>query len=297
MDSESCMHLHFKHTTMTNSDIMRASLLDIVFENRNKDYGAYELRHSYNKRLLLALGAGVTIIALLIAGVRMGSKENTSTVSRDKGGMVIKEYVLPPEKPKEPEKPKVPEKKQPVAKVKPAAPVVSKVAEIKYTTPVIKETVKTPMPPVENIGEAVISDKTKAGEKDNGKAVVTPEGPRESNGNGNGGPSVPEQEFVVQEKEPEFPGGQAALQRFLARYLTTPEELSSGEMKVVKVRFKVEKDGSVNGFEILTSGGNSFDNEVLRVVKKMPRWIPAIQNGINVPVSYVLPVTFIGLEG
>jgi protein TonB len=58
----------------------------------------------------------------------------------------------------------------------------------------------------------------------------------------------------------------------------------------------VDKDGSVNTFEIVTSGGREFDNEVVRVCKKMPRWIPALQNGINVPVSYVLPVTFIGVE-
>jgi protein TonB len=85
------------------------------------------------------------------------------------------------------------------------------------------------------------------------------------------------------------------MKKFIARYLNTPEQLEDGEKKVVKIRFKVDKDGAVNTFEIVTSGGDLFDSEVLRVCKKMPRWTPAIQNGINVPVSYVLPITFIGV--
>lgn len=48
--------------------------------------------------------------------------------------------------------------------------------------------------------------------------------------------------------------------------------------------------------EIVQTGGDMFDKEVVRVCKKMPRWKPAIQNGMHVPVSYVLPVTFIGTE-
>ena len=68
------------------------------------------------------------------------------------------------------------------------------------------------------------------------------------------------------------------------------------QQKVVQIKFKVDKDGSVTTFEIVTSGGNEFDKEVVRVCKKMPRWTPAMQNGINIPVSYVLPVTFIGVE-
>jgi periplasmic protein TonB len=64
----------------------------------------------------------------------------------------------------------------------------------------------------------------------------------------------------------------------------------------VQIKVKVDKDGAVNTFEIVTSGGSEFDREVVRVCKKMPRWTPAVQNGINVPVNYVLPVTFIGTE-
>ena len=65
---------------------------------------------------------------------------------------------------------------------------------------------------------------------------------------------------------------------------------------MVKVKFKVDKNASVKRLEIVTSRGFEFDNEVVRVCKKMPRWMLALQNGINVPVNYVLPITFIGVD-
>lgn len=272
---------------------MQANLLDILFENRNKEYGAYALRQGYNKRMLVAIGSGMAVILLFMLVSRLDKTEKTVTIKKDNPGIVFKEYVLPPEKPKEQEKPKE------VTKIKSKAPatVTPKVAEIKFTTPEIKEKVKTLMPPADAIAGKTPSDKNVAGTPDIG-VVKPPVVPQDGNGAGDkAGPSGPaEQDFIIQEREPEFPGGEAGLQKFLARYLTTPDRLEAGDKKVVKVKFKVDKDGSVNTFEILTSGGSEFDAEVVRVCKKMPRWIPAIQNGMNVPVSYVLPVTFIGLE-
>lgn len=194
---------------------------------------------------------------------------------------------MPQEKPKEPEQQKLASKPK----------LAPKVAEIKFTNPKITEDnkVKEPLPPVEDLSGKLTSTQNVAGVPDDGKEkpVTKPEDPV---GTGTAGPSQPVADFVIQERDPEFPGGAEALKKFLARYLSTPDELEAGEKKVVKVKFKVDKDGSVNTFEIVTSGGDEFDGEVLRVVKKMPRWVPAIQNGVNVPVSYVLPVTFIGME-
>ncbi|MBL7747486.1 MAG: TonB family protein [Chitinophagaceae bacterium] len=274
---------------MTNNQIMQANLLDIVFEDRNKEYGAYALRNGYNKRLLVALGAGMFVILAFILFTLPARKDDKAIAKKEMPGLVIKEYVLPQEKPKEPEKPRQ------VTKSKPKAPAVI-TAQVKFTTPVIKETVNTPVPPVEDLAGKIIADNDKKGELDKGIVTIPV---KEPGGNGevnNSGPSNPTPDFVIQEKDPEFPGGQEGLQKFLSRYLSTPGGLNSGEKKVVKVKFKVDKDGSVNTFEIVTSGGNEYDNEVVRVCKKMPKWIPAIQNGVNVPVSYVLPVTFIGLE-
>lgn len=274
---------------MTNNEILKADLLDIIFENRNKEYGAYALRRGYNVRMLTALGVGLSVILVfvLMNALKKETKIAGHQVTKERNEVVIRTVQMPQEKLKEPEQPKQ------APKAKPAP----KVSEIKFTNPKITEDnkVKEPLPPVEDLSGKVTSTQNVAGIPDDGKekSVTKQEDPI---GTGTAGPSQPIAEFIIQERDPEFPGGADALKKFLARYLSTPDELEAGEKKVVKVKFKVDKDGSVNTFEIITSGGDGFDDEVLRVVKKMPRWIPAIQNGINVPVSYVLPVTFIGME-
>jgi protein TonB len=294
MDSAKSLHLITKHTTMTNSEIMRADLLDIVFENRNKGYGAYDLRKGYDKRLLTALGGGMLLLAGLVVFSRFTVKEDNSiSAAVPKQEVIIREVRMPVEKPKQQEKPKE------VAKPKAAAPA-PKVAQVKYTTPVIKpdDKVKEPAKPVDDLAGKQIGNTNTDGPKDNG-TVKPPEPVVETGGNGMGkaGPAQPEQpEFVIQERGAEYPGGDEALKKFLGRYLNTPSSLEAGEKKTVKIRFKVEKEGSVSTFEIISSGGNEFDNEVVRVCKKMPKWVPAIQNGINVPVMHILPVTFIGVE-
>ena len=274
---------------MTTNEILKADVLDILFENRNKDYGAYALRKGYNNRLFLALALGLSVILVFVLiNVINTKKAVTNTdIRKQRDEVVIRTVQLPQDKPKEPEKPK--------EMAKPKA--VPKVAQVKFTNPKITEDIKVkePLPPVEDLSGKQTSTQNTAGIPDDGKVKLV-EKPVENTGNGHAGPTQPLSDFMVQERDPEFPGGTEALKRFLSRYLSTPDVLEAGEKKVVKIKFKVDKDGSVNTFEIVTSGGDEFDSEVLRVVKKMPRWVPAVQNGINVPVSYVLPVTFIGME-
>jgi periplasmic protein TonB len=295
MDLAKPLHLITKQTTMTNNNMMRANLLDIVFENRNKSYGAYELRKGYDKRLLTALGSGLLLLAGFILFVRFNSKQaNTTVAIANKQEIIIREVRMPVEKLKQPEKPKE------IIKPKAAAPA-PKVAQVKYTTPVVKpdNKVTEPVKQVEDLSGKQIGNTNTDGPKDQGivkqPPVVT--GP-EGNGTGNAGPAQPEQPaFIAHERNAEYPGGDEALKKFLGRYLNTPSSLEAGEKKTVKVRFTVGKDGAVSAFEIISSAGNELDNEVVRVCKKMPKWVPAIQNGINVPVMHILPVTFIGVEG
>jgi periplasmic protein TonB len=272
---------------MTNNEILKADLLDIIFEKRNKDYGAYALRRGYNHRLISAMGTAMSVILLFVFINMIGKKNLSSTPLNKKEHIVeIKEVKIFKEKPKEPEKPK--EVIKPVKKTA-SEKFVSKI-EIKPD-----DMVNEKLPDQNSLDDKLISDKTQVGIKDDG-IPKEKEKPVES---GNGNTTVITQsqpDFTANEKEPEFPGGPEALKRFLAKNLNTPSDLEDGEKKTVRIRFKVDNDGSVNTFEIITSGGNEFDNEVVRVCKKMPRWIPAYQNGINVPVSYVLPVTFIGAE-
>jgi protein TonB len=293
-------HLITKHSTMTNSEILKANFLDIIFENRNKDYGAYSLRKNYGNRMLIALGAGLSFILLVVFMLTNSkSKGSDKPVINTKEGIVIRTIEMPKEKISAGSRGKEPAKPKEIAKQKPAPKPVQKIATVNYTTPpkIKKDTeVKNAMVATKELEGKEISDKTTDGKEADGKVVLDKE-PVKETGTGTittPGPSQPD--FMADQRDPQFPGGQAGLKQFMIRNLSTPEDLEGGERKVVQIKFKVDKDGSVTTFEIVTSGGSEFDQEVLRVCKKMPRWIPAIQNGINVPVNYVLPVTFIGRE-
>lgn len=275
---------------MTNREILQANLLDIIFENHNKDYGAYDLRKGYNNRLLIALAGGLSVILLFIAiNGSAKNKNNRTHVISVKEEIVIKTIIMPKGKIVLQEKPKEVVKKK----------IAVKNATVNYTSPPKIEkddVVKKAMVSVKELDGKDISDKTMDGKEASDKVELDKK-EAEVPGTGNtitAGPAQPE--FIVDERAPAFPGGQDALRQFLARNLNTPADLENGEKKIVQIRFKVDKDGFVTGFEILTSGGSDFDKEVIRVCKKMPRWVPALQNGINVPVNFVLPVTFIGVE-
>jgi len=100
--------------------------------------------------------------------------------------------------------------------------------------------------------------------------------------------------FVPVEDQPQFPGGEAALMKFLSQIKypeIARESLTEG---IVYITFVVEKDGSISGVEVVKGIGNGCDEESLRIVKKMPKWIPGKQRGkavrvrMNVPIKFVL---------
>ena len=93
-----------------------------------------------------------------------------------------------------------------------------------------------------------------------------------------------------------FPGGEAALINFLQKNLRSPQDLEVGETIQVKVKYVVGFDGNLQSFDVVQDGGSVFNNEVLRVLKKMPKWNPGKKGGRNVPVYYCLPVKFTGAE-
>jgi protein TonB len=95
-------------------------------------------------------------------------------------------------------------------------------------------------------------------------------------------------------KSASFPGGKTALLEFLKNNLVCPQDqLKKGEKKVVVARFLINPDGSAENIQITQPGGADFDKEVIRVLKKMPKWEPQIENGVAVPISVTQPVTFV----
>lgn len=101
---------------------------------------------------------------------------------------------------------------------------------------------------------------------------------------------------MAPDRQPQFPGGNQAWLAFLNTHLRPPQDLESGEKRVVNIRFFVDVDGTIANFQVARSGGNVFDNEVIRVLKKMPKWIPAMQGGQPMAVAFTQPVTFVGQE-
>jgi protein TonB len=268
---------------MTNKEILRASMLDIIFENRNKEYGAYALRNDYNRRLLKALGIGLGLALLFILlNFFTGTGSSSDTPDDDRGSVNITEVDFEKDKPKEPEKLKEIEK--------------PKTARADYQDiKIVPDDEADDIIENNDLINRDISNTTTEGPP-NDKPVIT------DLGNANNGTGIevkqkePEKEILIYEKQPEFPGGFEALSRFMQNNLITPDELEVGEKKIVRVKFTVGKDGSITDITIVESPGKAYEKEVSRVIRKMPRWKPGIQNDITVAVGYMLPVTFVGVE-
>ena len=100
--------------------------------------------------------------------------------------------------------------------------------------------------------------------------------------------------FVVVETMPEFPGGQAALFKYLSENVKYPViAQENGIQGRVICQFVVNKDGAIVDVEVVRSGGDaSLDKEAVRVIKSMPKWNPGKQRGKPVRVKYTVPVNF-----
>ena len=99
--------------------------------------------------------------------------------------------------------------------------------------------------------------------------------------------------FTVVEQMPQFPGGEAAMRKFISENLRYPKyAVDNGIQGRVVVRFIVQKDGSIRNIEVLRSLDKSLDQEAVRVIQLMPKWIPGKQNGKPVDVYFILPIVF-----
>lgn len=101
----------------------------------------------------------------------------------------------------------------------------------------------------------------------------------------------PVKETLINTKA-EYPGGRQALMNFLTENLRRVEGLEEGEKITVVARFLLQKDGTATNFEIKESGGKRFDSEVLRILRKMPKWSPEMVNSQPAEIFITLPVTF-----
>lgn len=263
--------------------ILQADPLDLLFENRNKKYGAYPLRKYYPQRLMISMGIIMSLV-VLISFTYLYPVSASSIMQKNPPvpDILIQDVNL-----KQEIKPLIP----------PARPVAPKTpAILPYTKPVIvaDRDVQEPMPTIEKIETSAIGLKTIAGPPDNGEPPV--------NGNTMGATGAHNTESVENKNEvldiaeimPEFPGGTEALKRFLIRNLRMPENnLEEGAQVKVIARFVVGADGRVRDIEITLPADAEFNAEVKRVIAKMPDWKPGSQNHRNVAVYFNLPVNFV----
>lgn len=276
---------------MKPANIATASYLDIIFDGRNKEYGAYQLRNRYGNRMWWALGLTFAICAALVA-LSYVSPASANESGADK--LVMEEHVIHTvkEEPNKPPPPPVPPRRIEIPQIK----------TVKLTTAVIVDNDKViePPPTQTDLQESRIGSITANGVKDNG-IVAPPQVLDDNKGIVQLKKEVAEDDtpFLKVEIDAEYPGGAGAWRNFLERNLRsdTPAEngAAPGHYTVI-VQFIVDKNGGLSDLKPLTSIGWGMEQEALRVIKKSGKWKPAIQNGRAVTAYRKQPVTFIVLE-
>lgn len=265
---------------MTNKEILQADLLDILFEHRNKAYGAYALRKNYNQRLQLALiiSLGAALVLVLI---NFG-KEAVPGQTPVPPDLVIHTVNFTKNKPREAEPSR--------ARIQPPRRQTTYVSRIA----IVDDRQRVDVPTKDQIDPSSVSAENVSGIES--ARAVEPIHPESTGGNPKGTQDETEERVVFRQSDAQFPGGIESFKKFLTKNLVTPDDLQVEEKKTVLVRFKVDVDGSISNTEILQSGGDKYDREVLRVLHKMPKWVPATQNGVKVATWFTQPVSFIGVE-
>jgi len=270
---------------MEANKILSADILDIVFEGRNKEYGAYELRKTYNRRLIISLIGMAVLCALLFLGYLLA---NTISDSEEKA-IVVQDVQL--EELKQEEKKEVPPPPPP----KPPDP--PKVEMAKFTPPKIvkdEEVKEEEKPPeIEKLEDTKIGTINQEGVKDEG--IVAPPVSDEGKGVVEAPKKVEEdwdKTFTKVEIESSYPGGAAAWQRYLIKTLRYPQEAQDNEIQgAIVVQFIVDKAGMVSEVEAI-SGPKELREEAVRVIKKSGQWTPAVQNGRQVKSYKKQPIVF-----
>ncbi len=261
-------------------DLLNNKWLNIVFEGRNKSYGAYELRTNNTKTNLRALLIGAAVFCLAIATPLL-----ISLIPDSSDDQTLNETITTVKLPPKEEKPK--------EDLKPPPPPPPKQDVVKFVKPVVAKTedVKEDPPKVEEIKDKNLGKKDIEGDPN---ADLDP-GPIDDG---------PKQAEVVEEDnnlynsagievKPEFPGGPAKFTNFIKNNYTAPEDSPGGR---VIVSFVVEKDGSLTDIKILKDLGYGTGAEAIRVLKKSPKWVPAEQNGKKVRCSFQLPIAIAAQE-
>jgi protein TonB len=261
---------------------------DIVFEDRNKQYGAYRLRATSSKRHIVAFVVGLVFVGIVAAIPKF--MEAVKANKENLGGVDEAFELSQLNKPEE----KLPEEDLIRQQTAPPPPPLK--ATIQFTPPVITEDSKV------NEDKEMKSQEELNEKKDIQISIATVEGSTDKNAVDIAElkehkviveEKVEEKPFTSVEQMPQFPGGEAELMKYLGTNIKYPTiAAENGIEGRVVVRFVVNKDGAVSDAQVVRTLDASCDKEALRVIRSMPKWVPGKQNGRNVPVFYTVPVLF-----
>jgi len=242
---------------------------EIVFEQRNQNYGAFFLRKNYNKNLSGAMAISLLLISAVISIPLIAGYVNKGRILDKVVTIEMKTPLIKPNEKVETPKPPDAEKSKPI---------------MAFRSPrIVDSIVETPFfPEVDSVKNGVTTDTS------SGVGLV--ELPTTK-------PPVVEvlpQPLIVVEQMPEFKGGSEALYKWLAGQIKYPDIAKEINITgTVVVTFVVERDGSITGVQLLKEVAGGCSEEAVRVVKSMPAWNPGRQNGQAVRVQFNLPIKFI----
>ena len=278
---------------MAQIDLTRNGWCDLIFEGRNKEYGAYKLRTQTGKRNLKAIITIAILAALCIILFYIKAGYDAYQAAHAKNENVTEISALNQPKKKEAKverKVQVEEKKEVVKEVK---------SSIKFTAPVIKKDADVKPEEEMKTQDQIMQTNTAIGaldvkgNSDQGEILKVTQRVETEPVKAEPKPEVENKVFDVVEQMPSFPGGPSALMQYLSSNIKYPVVAQeNGVQGRVVVSFVVERDGSITDVQVARSVDPSLDREAQRVGRNMPRWIPGKQNGQAVRVKYNVPVAF-----
>ena len=281
---------------MSKIDLASREWCDLVFEGRNREYGAYRARANKGKFQLRALIFVLILIAAIIAFlIAKNAVEAAIEKNRALDGEQVTELSqLKKDEPKKEEKKKEPELKY----EEPKQEKVKVKASIEFTVPKIVDDDKVDHSKELKTQDEVtkssfaIASQDYAGDGEGGINIDDLKDNQTA-----GGTSTPKEEEVVDnalvEVQASYPGGETALLAFISKNLVYPQIAVEQELQgTVILRFRVNADGTVGDIIVKKSLSRECDQAAADVVKKLKRFIPAKQQGHPVPVWFTLPIRF-----
>ncbi len=252
---------------------------DIVFENRNRSYGAYALRRSYDRHIMKGFLLTISLLLLLV------------------GQGIIRDYFFPDQLIIENDVPSTIEIDTRIIET-PDKPVETSKGEKPPKGQQTQEKVIPIVVPIDSVRMNEVVDTTSGpstgSQLGSGPAVPSHGGDTLGSAAGQGTSKLIEQVIIdTPDTMPEFPGGQAGLFSFLKSKLRYPRiPLEEKIETTVYVAFVVRPEGNITDIEVLRPAGYGFDEEVIRVIQKMPDWKPGKMQGKKVPVRFRMPIKF-----